>query len=262
MKALYVLNPNITVSDQLLSKTFIPIILYNVIAYQQKVNLYSMTKEVGLLLFARVLCGVAANVLFTVTIDYISVTLVTIIVNTTPIFVTVFSHFILSENITIIEIIVIIFAFIGICIISLNKTDKDDKETYFIAVVFTFVSAVSMALGYTILRKINLIASSLYAPFYFFIGTLSFSISLMIYDSKYIPAVSTYSLLDVFVLILGALVATGLQTTLSLAYKYEKAARLQPYDYSQVIFSIIADLLIFNASFNIMQILGMAIVSV
>lgn len=172
MKALYQLNPHITFVDHLLSKGIIPLLIYFWIAKKSGINLFNMSRNMAVLIFLRVVCGVTANVLFTITTNYISVSLVTIITNMTPMFVGLFSYIILAETITCFEILCMFGGFSGIVIISLNSS-SGSRETYLVAVVLTVLSAVVMALGYTLLRKINLVMSPIYGPFYFFIGTLS-----------------------------------------------------------------------------------------
>ena len=87
-----------------------------------------------------------------------------------------------------------------------------------------------MAFSVACMRKINLVLHPIVCPFYFFSGMLAFSVMLMIYDFDYIPSFGTYTLFEILLLVAGAVLSFGSQICGSLSYKYEKAARLQPYD--------------------------------
>lgn len=198
IKALYDMNENITFVDHCITKSIPPVFIYYFIAKKQGVNLFKMSNQTALLLLCRVVFGVSAMGLITFSINYISVSINTIITNLSPIYVAILSFLLLKERISTIEVILMFLGFFGIYLIAIDKpADEADESNYFIGVVCNVFASLIMSVGYICLRKINTTNSSLYSPFYFFIGGICLSILMMCYSYEFVPKVWTYTWVQV-----------------------------------------------------------------
>jgi drug/metabolite transporter (DMT)-like permease len=114
--------------------------------------------------------------MITFAINYISVSVNTIITNLAPIYMAFLAFVVLKENITKIEIFITFLGFFGVYLISLDKpSDPVDRSNYLLGITINIVASVFMACGYICLRKINTTESPLYSPFYFFSGATLFA---------------------------------------------------------------------------------------
>lgn len=202
IKLTYNMNENITFIDHAISKSILPIFIYYYVAKTQNVNLFKMSRKIMMLLFARVLFGVSAMALITFSINYISVSVNTVIINLSPIYVTFLAFLILKEKITKIEVGLMLLGFFGIYLISLDKpSDTLKKSNYILGISLNVLASIFMAFGYIALRKINTTESPLFSPFYFFIGAMVFSVITMVVSPSYIPKVHTYTFFQIMLFV-------------------------------------------------------------
>ena len=121
---------------------------------------------------------------------------------------------------------------------------------------------MTVALSGVCLRRVNKVLHPLHSPVFFAISTLTVCLVIMFFQPKLIPKVHTYTYFQMFLLFLGSQIGMISQFFRSSAHGYEKASRLAPYIYLQVVFGIIADLFVFHFKFTLLETLGIAIVSV
>lgn len=81
IKTLYQLNPNITVFDHVVTKCVPTICIYAYYARRYSINLLDIERPIAVILFGRVCFGFVGIIMITYAIQYISVSVTTIISN-------------------------------------------------------------------------------------------------------------------------------------------------------------------------------------
>ena len=194
---------------------------------------------------------------------HIPVSFVLIISNLVPFYVVILSFVFMRESITKLEIILMLFGFFGIVLISIDKPSKQTKnQDYLKGIIMVFMTSIVIASEHVLLRRVSLSLNPLIPPFYHFIGMGSMSIAYMLYNTEYIPNLSSYTLEQGILVFISGILGVGIQGLLSLAYTYEKAPRLQPFRYVQVMLALLSDLAIFHIQFTSLQLIGMIVISI
>lgn len=166
-----------------------------------------------------------------------------------PFLVVIFCAIVLKEKINKIQIGSIIVAFIGALFII--------KPTFSIEVVpylGGFMGAVFAALAYTCLRVLGNKEEYYTVVFFFSIFSLITvaPISIMVYQPM--------TLTQLIYLLLGGVFASLGQFGITLAYKYAPAKEISIFDYSNIIFSAILSIFIFNVYPDMLSMVGYIIV--
>ena len=212
-------------------------------------------------LCVRIFFGVTTMALLTYTVHYVSMSTFTLIINMSPFYVAIFGYYILNESITKIDVILIFIGYGGIYLVCSNKADNKGEDQIFGVILMIFTS-VTAALSGIFLRRVNKVLHPLHSPIFYFFVASCFWIIFIILKPEYTPKVDTYTLTETILLFCGTQVAFVAQFLFSCAYAYEKASRLAPYLYLEVVFGILADLFIFKISFTLEQALGIIIISI
>ena len=260
-KLLYRLNPDITFIDNLIWKSAVTTLCNFIAAKIKGIEVIKIERNIFMFLCLRILFGVLTLCLLTYAVNFVSMSTFTLIINMSPFYIAIFGYFILSESITSIEILLIFIGYGGIYLICSNKADNKGEDNIFGVMLMVIVS-VTAALSAIFLRRVNKVLHPLHSPiFYFFVATC-YWIVFIIFNPEYIPKVQKYTLTQSILLLFDTQMAFIGQFLFSSAYAYEKASRLAPYIYLEVVFGILADFFVFQISFTLLQAWGIIIISI
>ena len=184
-------------------------------------------------------------------IDKLVLSNATILNQLSPFFVIIFSYLFLKEKIKPIHIISILVAFVGVLFIvkpsfTMNAT--------LIASLIGLSSAIFAGGAYTCVRHLSSRETSYTIVFFFSFFSIIATIPFMMFDFV-VP-----SFKQVLILLLAGGFASIAQFALTLAYKYAPAKEISIYTYTQVIFTAILGIIIWNTIPDNYSILGYFII--
>lgn len=214
-------------------------------------NKGSMTgkKENLKLLLMRSLFGTLGVILNFYAIDRLVLSDANMLNKISPFLVVIFSAIFLKEKINKNQIISIIIAFTGALFII-----KPTFSVEIIPYMGGLMSAVFAALAYTCLRAIGNKEDAQTIVFFFSMFSLITILPMFVY--VYEPM--TLSQL-IYLLLAGVSASLG-QFGITLAYRYAPAKEISIFDYSNIIFSAILSIFIFNQYPDILSMIGYVIV--
>lgn len=188
-----------------------------------------------LLLAGRGLAGfIALNLIF-YTISKISLGDATILSQTSPLFVVLFSALFLGERLSRPVILLSLLSFIGVVFII-----KPTFSHFHHAALLGLLGGMVAALAYISISHLHGSDSSLTMAFYFTAISSVFSAPLMIHEAI-LPSPSAW-----IYLIITGISGTFAQLLLTYAYKNEEASKVAPFSYVSVIFSFILGMIFFD----------------
>lgn len=166
-----------------------------------------------------------------------------------PFFVIIFSALFLKEKINIKQGLAIIVAFIGASFII-----KPQFNLYIIPSLIGVFGAICAAAAYTCLRALGGKEKYYTIVFYFsFFSTIAIlPFMLIVYKEM--------SMLQFVYLILAGIFASIGQFGITIAYKYAKAKEISIFDYSNILFSAIISIVLFNVTPDYLSIIGYIII--
>ena len=166
-----------------------------------------------------------------------------------PFFVIIFSALFLKEKINLRQAISILIAFIGALFIIKPSFNFD-----MIPSIIGSLGAISAAAAYTCLRKLGGREKYYTIVFYFsFFSTIViFPLMILVYKQM--------TLLQLVYLILAGVFASIGQFGITIAYKYAPAKEISIFDYTNIIFSAIISLTIFNVLPDKYSVIGYIII--
>ena len=166
-----------------------------------------------------------------------------------PFFVIIFSALFLKEKINIKQGLAIIVAFIGALFIIKPQFNLD-----IIPSLIGVCGAICAAAAYTCLRALGGKEKYYTIVFYFsFFSTIAIlPFMLIVYKEM--------SMLQFIYLILAGIFASIGQFGITIAYKYAKAKEISIFDYSNIIFSAIISIVLFNVIPDYLSIIGYIII--
>ena len=125
VKASYELSSHIKFLDHLLIRGALSSLCFLIYAFVRNVKLLDLPKDIALFLLLRIFASTVGFSFLTSSLNYISVSMATIITNLIPFYIAIMSYFFLNENITKTEVVLMCFGFGGIVLISIEKpTDE------------------------------------------------------------------------------------------------------------------------------------------
>ncbi len=180
----------------------------------------------------------------------------------TPFFVILFSYFILKEKIKSWQLVCIIIAFIGSLFIinpslifSLFSGEQIETSFTSIPAISGVLGAVMAGVSYTIIRKLSIRGER--GPYIvFFFSAFSTVICLPFAIISFVPVTP----LQVVYLFGAGLFASFGQFSVTAAYSNAPAKEISIYDYTQIIFSAVYSLIIFNTIPSAYSIVGYIII--
>lgn len=166
-----------------------------------------------------------------------------------PFFVIIFSALFLKEKINIKQGLAIIVAFIGALFIIKPQFNFD-----IIPSLIGVLGAICAAAAYTCLRALGGKEKYYTIVFYFsFFSTIAIlPFMLIVYKEM--------SMLQLVYLILAGIFASIGQFGITIAYKYAKAKEISIFDYSNIIFSAIISIVLFNVIPDYLSVIGYIII--
>lgn len=127
-KLAYQMNSHLTGFDYLIVRATSMLILSAIQVYALKINVFKVEPRFRTHLIMRCLSGASGMLSFFVGLKYIPASKATLITNIHPILVTIMAYFVLNESITVLKILAVVGAFIGVFIFTSHKNDTDDGE--------------------------------------------------------------------------------------------------------------------------------------
>ncbi|CAI2373698.1 unnamed protein product [Moneuplotes crassus] len=198
-------------------------------------------------------------------ISWIPVGKSTLIYSTNPIFSVVLSFLILREKLSKPIVFSAIGALIGIYFLSLNKKEESDQgDNLILGVILVVTCAWLQAVIFILVRiissqKIHFTVRPANVGMFFIAIVVCYNCFLLL--AGY-PSTFQYDLVDIILLScvgIGACLCIG---PLSLAMQYEEASKLSPLLYTENIFTLLADALVFGYTFVKSDYIGISIVGV
>ncbi len=206
-------------------------------------------KENQRLLIMRSALGTLGVILNFYAIDHLILSDANMLNKLSPFFVILFSAIFLKERLQLRHIIIIAVGFLGSLLI-IKPAFSVDVIPYLIGLS----SAIFAGSAYTCLRAIGNREKHYTVVFYFSCFSVVTIFPFMIFS--YTPM----TLIQFTYLILAGIFATIGQLGITLAYKYAPAKEISIFDYSNIIFSAIISMVIFNQSPDIISILGYIVI--
>ena len=210
-----------------------------------KVQEKSLSFEEPKWLFARCITGLSAMVCYFYAIPLIPLTTAVVLQWTSPLFVALFSGYLIKEKVSPFLFICIGVAFTGTILIISPSFEKIE-----INAVYALISGILSALAYLSIRQLRSTASSEAVVFWFAIFCIIFSFTLSIRE---LQNLSNYDIQ----LLIGVGITAGVgQIGMTKAYQTAKAAYIGAFSYSTVVVSWIYGLFIFDEILSLWDMIG------
>ena len=188
---------------------------------------------------------------------YNNLTINSVINCTYPIYCIIFSKIFLKDYIPFLYLILIMISLLGALIISISKSVGNNLNESKFGWIFPILAGISSSVGDIIQRKmgskLNSIVMAHYIPIFIslLIGILA------ILSKQNINFSRSYNNICVIIRLLIPGVVIGIGTIIySKAMTYENPAIIAVVGYSQLIFSILSDILVFGFENNFLEMIG------
>lgn len=201
------------------------------------------------LLLMRSTLGTLGVILNFYAIDYLILSDANMLNKLSPFFVILFCAIFLKEKLQLTHIAIIAVGFLGSLLI-IKPAFNIDTIPY----IAGLLSAIFAGSAYTCVRAIGNREKHYTIVFYFSCFSVVTIFPFMI--ASYTPM----TILQFTYLILAGIFATIGQFSVTLAYKYAPAKEISIFDYSNIIFSAIISMVIFNQSPDTLSILGYVVI--
>jgi len=210
-----------------------------------KIQNKSLSFEEPKWLIVRCISGLSAMACYFYAIPLISLTTAVVLQWTSPLFVALFSGYLIKEKVSPFLFICIGVAFTGTILII-----SPSFEAIEINAMYALISGILSAIAYLSIRQLRSTATSESVVFWFAIFCVIFSLP---FSVKELLTISTY---EIQVLI-GVGVTAGIgQIGMTKAYHAAKAAYIGAFSYSTVVVSWIYGFFIFNEILSIWDMVG------
>ena len=186
-------------------------------------------------------------------VDHLLLADASILQKMNPFFVIIFSYFVLNEKISKQQIAMILIAFLG----ALFVVKPSFQNVQLFASMIAIVGAAAAGMAYTLVRLLT--ERGVENPkIVFFFSAFSCLVVLPYLFFHYVPMSWT----QFFYLLMAGLMAAGGQFAITSAYSYAPGKEISIFDYSQIIFSAIAGLIVFGQIPDTLSIVGYVIIFV
>ncbi|CAI2372988.1 unnamed protein product [Moneuplotes crassus] len=264
IKYMFSISPNMSAFDSISVVAYSLVPFYYIYAKIEKVNvnIFSFTPKMRLVILLRVAVGLLNNICLFFGLQYVSIGKGILIWSMSPLFCTITAAIFLKEKITFQNIGLILFSIFGVYLLTLNKSeDPEVASNEILGYCLLVTSAFLYGLLFVILRTMSLNnVHTLISPLYFGLGTLLQNIFIMIFmpGLLHFEEYKGTNLICLGILFIG--VVAG-QFTFMASTKYTSASGLAPIAYSENIFTILADIVIFNYHFIFTDMIGIVIIA-
>ena len=210
-----------------------------------KIQEKSLSFEEPRWLLARCVTGLSAMACYFYAIPLIPLTTAVVLQWTSPLFVALFSGYLIKERVSPFLFICIGAAFVGTVLII-----SPSFEAIEVNAIYALISGVLSALAYLSIRQLRSTATSESVVFWFAVFCVIFSLP---FSAKELFTLSSY---EIQVLI-GVGVTAGIgQIGMTRAYHAAKAAYIGAFSYSTVVVSWVYGLFIFNEVLSLWDMVG------
>tara|TARA_Y100000590_G_scaffold276677_1_gene310664 strand:+ start:320 stop:1198 length:879 start_codon:yes stop_codon:yes gene_type:complete len=210
-----------------------------------KIQNISLTFEEPRWLLARCITGLSAMACYFYAIPLIPLTTAVVLQWTSPLFVALFSGFLIKERVSPFLFGCIIVAFVGTTLII-----SPSFEAIEVNAIYALTSGILSALAYLSIRQLRTTASSESVVFWFAVFCVIVSLPL---SAEELVSLSTYEIQ----ILVGVGVTAGIgQIGMTRAYHAAKAAYIGAFSYSTVVVSWAYGLLIFDEILSFWDMVG------
>jgi len=207
-------------------------------------------KSTYLPLFIRAAAGSVGIFCNFYAIDHLALADATMLNKLSPFFVIIFSFFVLAEKVSVVQVLVVIVAFVG----SLFIIKPGFSPNSFASVV-GFTSAVGAGLAYSMVRLCSQRGAKKTQIVFFFSAFSSLlSVPYLVFSYHHMTS------RQLMFLLLAGCAAAGGQFSVTAAYSYAPAKEISIYDYSQLIFAAIIGYFLFGNIPDVWSITGYIII--
>lgn len=233
----------IPVFEKLFFRTFFGLLFVAFIVWKEKIPCRGVNR-MGLI--GRGLTGLLSTFLYYIALSNAPMAETVTLSNLYPFILAIFCFLFLGEKIRRYHLLALFFSFIGALLII--RPGFHEINIYY---VIALLSAVFMALTYTILKKVSETDSSQVVVLWYTAICSLGCIPMMLFEPVVIPSPFQF-----FQLISLGIVATIFQLLMSQAYKYAPANEVSIFSYTSMIFSAILGFIFFYEIPAIFTIIG------
>ena len=229
---------------------------------QELQSTYSSFQFKGAVLWiSRGFMGLVYNMIYMYSLKFIAVSKTTLVYSVNPLWWAIVAGIFLQERLNIILVLSTISAWGGIYLLTINKPQENESsEHQILGYLFSFMSAWIIAGVFAQLRALK--------PYNIDPKCISFYIGIFFalqvtYIYLFYPNlinIWNYDFIDITLLLWIGFSGLAAQAFMVLANKYAMASRMAPFSNLENVLTIIADILIFNYSFIITDLFGIAII--
>jgi drug/metabolite transporter (DMT)-like permease len=209
--------------------------------------------------------GTFGNYLAITSIEHIYLSIASLLNNTLPIFVIVTAYFMLGERLNSTQVISIVFALIGVVLMSLNSLSKTEGEkgasAQAIGFILMVLSEVAGALSYTSVKKVpdaEVMTLSFIKIALIYAVSVVYMLLRLIFEGAEFVNLSLSRLDTVTLLLFFGMAALDLALNLLIFKTFQllKAGVGASMNFLCLIWSLILDVTLFNQSFSFTEISG------
>lgn len=200
-------------------------------------------------LFLRGFFGTLALVAFFTCLQKIPLAVAMTLINLTPIFTVIISHFFLKERASLQQWVLLSVSFVGVFLVRGEVTPVP-----LVWMLLGLFAAFSASIAYTCVRHLRLTEDPLVVILYFPMVTLPLVGPVMVYQWQ------TPQGFEWLVLLMIGVLTQGAQYFMTLAYQMETAAKVMIFNYTGLFWGVILGYALFNETLSAMQVFGVLIV--
>jgi drug/metabolite transporter (DMT)-like permease len=259
----YEYNPHVTIYDMVFVRAFSQLLMSYIIARRERVNLTDIPDHQWRLVIIRAITGTMTFFIFNTAVKLISLSKVAFLNNTSPIFATIIAFMFLGEAITRSEVASLSICIIGVAILVQPYGESSQEQTEnTLGSILVLMSSFLNAVNYCLLRMMKEIHYCISPYYYGILGTLSSLPFIFNTEFQYVQLglPSRLGSVDYLLFFLvGASSALG-AISKSLAFQYEKVSTLSMLKYTNLFYSLAADVLLFQSHIYPGEIVGATLI--
>ena len=225
-------------------------------AKRLNLDVFSFSKESRATLFLRGTIGMAGNIFYNISLTFISMSKASVLFWTNPIVIAFLGKFFLGEKLTYYDWAACFLAFLGIIMIQnpfqSSLTDNEDSHRDFMGTAFALIGSLfAGVVGFSVRKLANkthyLFPTLSFAFFNILIAPIMTVSKLFLIENTLV----VYTWYEVLMLLLIAVEMYLVLILQTWAYKYEKAGRLAPILYIQIIVNCLLDIILYKTELKV-----------
>tara|TARA_B110000037_G_scaffold107865_1_gene124994 strand:+ start:1963 stop:2850 length:888 start_codon:yes stop_codon:yes gene_type:complete len=244
------LSLTMPISQILLLMGFTGIVAFSLLAKIRKVKLFA-AEVYNPWFIARTLSELAAAIFFVTSIVYASLSISSVILQATPLIVTLAGAIFLKQKVSIGQWCFIFLGFFGVLLVI-----QPGKNGFQPAAIFAMLAVIFLALRDTITRVISTSIPAVTISFWAFFALLLAGILTIPLFAVFVPV--TYK--DLSLLLIAAVAGVGAYLSVVVATRSGDVAIVAPFRYTRLIFALGLAIFIFNETVNALMLTGSVII--